>query len=267
MSRALSFIEMPHRSVKPRTTGLTIARDKGISFSEAEGYMESVGEFIDFMKIRHIFVLNMSADENDFTKRKIKLYRDNQIDVNPGGIVHEMAYVNNCVEKTFDTLAELGFSAVECSENIIELTLDQKKEHVKLAKKSGLKVMFEVGEKYPTASFDLDKTEKDIKELFNAGCDYAIVEKAILEQCLGKKGESKESFKIQELAKRIGLDRLVFEAESSDHHYWLIKEFGGEVSIGPNLDINIIAAFEATRQTFSREGGYTYLIDKANKLK
>jgi len=60
---------------------------------------------------------------------------------------------------------------------------------VKLAKKSGLKVMFEVGEKYPTASFDLAKTEKEIKELFNVGCDYAIVEKIkSWSSSLGKKG-------------------------------------------------------------------------------
>ncbi len=42
----------------------------------------------------------------------------------------------------------------------------------------------------------------------------------------------------------------------------LLKKFGAEVNLGPNLDIPIICKLEATRRTPAREGGYTTLIDR-----
>ena len=42
----------------------------------------------------------------------------------------------------------------------------------------------------------------------------------------------------------------------------LLKKFGADVNLGPNLDIPIIRKLEATRCTLSREGGYTTLIDR-----
>ena len=131
-----------------------LARDLGFGYAEAESWMESVGEFIDYMKIRHLWVLLMSEQPDDLVRRKIQLYRKNNIEVNPGGIVFEMAYLSNAVEKTFETLVRLGFTAVECSENIIPLTLDEKVKYVKMAKGFGLKVLFEVGDKYPEDKFD-----------------------------------------------------------------------------------------------------------------
>ena len=260
--RALHFIDIPERSEKPRTVGLTLARDLGIGYGEAESWMEAVAPFIDFIKIRHIFVLLMGSDPDDLTRRKIALYKRNQIDVNPGGIVFEMAVLSNAVERTFETLAELGFTAVECSENIIPLVRDEKVKYSKMAKAAGLKVMFEVGEKYPDGMFDAEIMAGDMEALLDVGCDLLIVEKALLDMCLGEKAENPEAEVLIELAEKIGLEKLVFEAESNAHQVWLFKQFGADVNLGPNLDIPIICKLEATRRTLSREGGYTYLIDR-----
>ena len=81
--RALSFLEVPTRSVKPRTKGLTIARDHNIGYNAAVDMVESVGYAVDYIKIRHITVCNAPLDPNDLTMRKIKLYRENNIDVFP----------------------------------------------------------------------------------------------------------------------------------------------------------------------------------------
>lgn len=260
--RALHFVDIPARSVKPRRTGLTLARDLGFGYAEAESWMESVGEFIDYMKIRHLWVLLMSEQPDDLVRRKIQLYRKNNIEVNPGGIVFEMAYLSNAVEKTFETLVRLGFTAVECSENIIPLTLDEKVKYVKMAKGFGLKVLFEVGDKYPEDKFDAALAASEMKTLIGEGCDLCILERSQIEICLGPKADSPESVKLVELANEVGLDKLVFEAEASPHQVWLFKTFGPDVNLGPNLDKDVIAKLEPTRRTLSREGGYDYLIDK-----
>ena len=260
--RALHFIDIPERGEKPRTVGLTLARDLGIGYGEAESWMEAVGRFIDFIKIRHLFVLLMGSDPDDFTRRKIELYKRHRIDVNPGGIVFEMAVLSNAVEQTFETLAELGFTAVECSENIIPLARDEKVKYIKMAKGVGLKVMFEVGEKYPEGMFDAEIMAGDMHALLDVGCDLLIVEKALLDMCLGEKADKAEAEVLVELAEKIGLEKLVFEAESNAHQVWLFKQFGADVNLGPNLDMPIICKLEATRRTLSREGGYTYLFDR-----
>src|SRR3990170_4782371 len=94
--RALHFVEIPEHSRKPRQTGLTLARDLGVGYEIAASFMEAVGEFIDFVKIRHLFVLLMNDTEQDFTRRKVDLYRRHGIDVNPGGIVFELAVLKSC---------------------------------------------------------------------------------------------------------------------------------------------------------------------------
>lgn len=263
--RALHFVEIPEHSRKPRQTGLTLARDLGVGYETAASFMEAVGEFIDFVKIRHLFVLLMNDTEQDFTRRKVDLYRRHGIDVNPGGIVFELALLSNTVQRTFDTLVHLGFSAVEISENIVPLTLQDKVRYIRMAKAAGLKVLFEVGEKYPQGAFDVETAAADMKIMLDAGCDLLILEKSQIELCLGQKGEKPEAERLVELASRVGLEKIVFEAEATPHHVWLFNTFGSEVNLGPNLDLEIICKLEASRRSLSREAGYGYLLDKVKR--
>jgi phosphosulfolactate synthase (CoM biosynthesis protein A) len=100
--------------------------------------------------------------------------------------------------------------------------------------------------------------------MLDAGCDLLILEKSQIEACLGKHGEKTEAGRLVDLARRVGLDRLVFEAEATAHHVWLFRTFGPEVNLGPNLDIDTICKLEATRRTLSREGGYGFLAERVN---
>jgi hypothetical protein len=48
----------------------------------------------------------------------------------------------------------LGFSAVEISGNIVPLSLQNKLDYIRMPKAAGLKVLFEIGEKYPKGGLD-----------------------------------------------------------------------------------------------------------------
>lgn len=263
--RALHFVEIPEHSRKPRRAGLTLARDLGLGYDLAASWIEAVGQFIDFVKVRHLFVLLMCDEETDFTRRKIELYRRHDIDVNPGGIVFEMAVLSNAVARTFSTLAHLGFTAVELSENMIPLSLDDKIRYIRQARQAGLKVLFEVGEKYPSEIFDVERTAADIHAMLDTGCDLVILEKSQLDLCLGLRAENPQAGKLVELVARVGLERIVFEAEATAHQAWLFRQFGPEVNIGPNIDIDLVCKLEATRRTLSREGGYGFLADRVGR--
>ncbi len=260
--RLLQFLEIPERSEKPRKSGLTLARDYGIGYAEAEAWMESAGEFIDYIKLRHLFSLLMTDDPDDLNMRKIRLYREHDVHVNPGGIVFEIAFVQNKVDRTFEALARGGFSAVECSENIVPMDLEDKIAGIRCAKRHGLKVMFEVGEKYPAGPLDVDLATRDITTMFENDCDLVIVERSLIEQSLGERGENPAAARLEELVRNVGHERLVWEAEAVPHQVWLIKAFGADINLGPNLEPNYINKLEATRRTLSREGGYDWLADQ-----
>jgi phosphosulfolactate synthase len=263
--RAFNFINIPERSKKPRTVGLTLARDLGYGYVETESWLEAVGDIIDYVKIRHLFVLLMTEDKNDLVRRKIDLYKRNQVEVNPGGIVFEMAVLSKSVPQTFKKLAELGFTAVEISENIVPLTLQDSLDYIKMAKDCGLKVLFEVGDKYPSNIFNVDVAADDINSMVAHGCDLCILEKSQIELCLGEKADNPNAERLKQLVERVGLEKIVFEAEASPHQVWLFKTFGPDVNLGPNLDKDVIAKLEPTRRTLSREGGYGYLSDQLEK--
>ncbi|MBI4083890.1 MAG: phosphosulfolactate synthase [Candidatus Lambdaproteobacteria bacterium] len=264
--RALDFIPVPERGGKPRKSGFTLARDYGIGYRQAQDWVEAVGPYLDYIKIRHLYTLLAPLDPQDLTLRKIKLYTDNAIDVNPGGIVFELAWLANKVEPCFETLRKMGFTAVECSENMIPLPLQDKLTAIRLAKKHGLKVMFEVGEKYPAGMLDIELATRDIAAMRDAGADLVILEKSVIEMCLGQKGEKPEAAWLVQLTERVGAEFIVFEAEAVAHHAWLVKHFGPDVNLGPNLEPEYIAKLEATRRTLSREGGYSFLSDRVKAL-
>ena len=45
------FLDLPARSSKPRTEGLTHVIDKGIDLRQVEGLFESAGDYVDIVKL------------------------------------------------------------------------------------------------------------------------------------------------------------------------------------------------------------------------
>ncbi len=257
---ALGFLEVAPRSAKPRTRGLTIVRDCWLGMHAAEDLCESVGQFVDYVKFRHLYTMLATLEPTDLLMRKIRLYESHDIRTFPGGIVFETAYIRGKVEETFAVLCRMGFSAVELSDNMIELTSEEKEKFTRTAVKHGLKVLSEFGKKYATASFDVQETVDQCRAVLDAGATTVIVERNELDLILGPKGEGgPEAHKLLELAEALTLDKIVFEAEIAPHQTWLFDNLGPDVSIGPNLAPDRIAYLEAQRRGLGRESGYTFI--------
>lgn len=265
MTRLLDFITIPERSMKPRNSGLTIARDDGIGYDTAKSILEGVGEYVDYVKIRHLFVLTADDNPTDCTLRKVQLYRENDIHVFPGGIVFEIAYTQGTHERYFEAIASRGFDAVEVSENIIHMDAAQRKAAVQAATGAGLTVFFEVGDKYPDRAMELDELVADIRDVMEYGATKVIIERSYTDLLLGPNADRPGQKYIKDLVKETGLENLTFELESTIHQGWFFRTFGPEVNVGPNLALDTICKLEPTRRTLSREGGYDWLIERAKE--
>src|SRR5689334_7003286 len=50
MTAFRDFLDVPHRTGKPRTSGLTHVLDKGLSLANLESLVEGVSEYVDILK-------------------------------------------------------------------------------------------------------------------------------------------------------------------------------------------------------------------------
>lgn len=264
-ARFLDFLPLPARSSKPRSSGLTIARDDGLGFAEAASLLETLAPFVDYIKTRHLFTMLATDSADDPMLRKVALYREHEIDVFPGGIVFEIAFASGVQERYFHAIAERGWSAVECSENIIRLSDDQRRDVIGQARAAGLKVLYEFGDKYPTRYEEVDAVAEQLERLREWGAEKLIIERSYTDALLGPNADRPEAEWIIELVQRTGIDVVTFEAESPTHQRWLLQTFGPDVNLGPNFPLAAVQHLEPTRRTLSRDGGYSWLSDFARE--
>lgn len=257
MKYALEFLDLPRRSAKPRRAGITIARDWGFGVRQAEDVAESIGEYLDYFKIRQWAVW---YEDRDLTRKKIQIYRAHDIKPFPGGIVFEVGYLRGQLAETYQALTELGFVAIEISDNMIEMTLDAKQRAVSQAAEAGLEVLFEYGKKYVTEAFDVAGAAAEMRALFAAGASMIILERSQLDVTLGQDCRGPERHRLVALAEAVGLEDLIFEAETLEHQIWLIRTFGPDVNLGPNIAPEHVAfKLEPARYGIGREEGYSLL--------
>ncbi len=252
----LDYFNVPQRSSKPRTRGLTLVRDSGIGVTEAREAVEQYGEYMDYVKLRQFLVWYTSAE---ILREKIKIYSEGNIVPFPGGTVFEAAYLKGIVGKTFESLRELGFGAIEISENVIEMTVNEKVKAISEAEKIGFDVFFEYGAKYEEEPIDPDTAASEIRQFLDAGAFKVVLERSQLDATIGPKGEFATAGRLVELCDKVGVDNIVFEAETMEHQVWLILQFGPEVNLGPNIDpYHVVSKLEPTRAGIGRPEGYTF---------
>ncbi|MQA80330.1 MAG: hypothetical protein GEV10_17920 [Streptosporangiales bacterium] len=255
MKYGLEFLDLPRRGRKPRDKGITIVRDWGFGVGEATDVARAIGDYLDYVKLRQWAVWYTAAD---ITREKNAIYRRHDIVPFPGGIVFEVAYHRGMLPQTLDGLRDLGFQAIEISDNIIDIALADKRQAVEGAIAAGLEVLFEYGKKYPTAAFDVDGAADEINAMLDAGASRVILERSQLDVTLGARCDGKEAGRLVRLVEKTGLDPLIFEAETTAHQMWLLETFGPDVNLGPNiLPEQVGLKIEPARYGIGRDEGYT----------
>jgi phosphosulfolactate synthase len=256
MAATLDFLNVPQRSRKPRSSGLTLTRDQGFSPRQVDDLMGTFGEFIDYVKIKQFELFYQPAE---LTRAKVAAYRKHAVKTFCGGTVVEAAIIRGQVERTMQAVRALGLDAIEISDNILDLDLAQKKDLVKKARNTGFEVLLEYGKKYGDDPIDVDAAAADIEALLEAGAGRIILERSQLDSTLGPDGKSATAGRIDELVQRIGMSSLVFEAETIGHMLYLINRFGPDVNLGPNIAAEFVASnLEPARCGLGRAEGYSF---------
>ncbi len=221
------FLDIPARSPKPRTAGLTHVIDKGMNLRDIEGLFDTAGEFVDIVKLGW----GTSLVTNNLEK-KIALYRSFETPVVCGGTLFEAAIVRGKLDEYRRWLVDNRFSHVEVSDGTIDLPHERKLELIaELAK--DFVVLSEVGSKDADVVFAPYQWVEWMQAELEAGSWKVITE--------GREGGTAGIFRptgemrtglIDEIVHGIDVSDIIFEAPTKASQAWFTIQFGPDVNLG-----------------------------------
>ena len=199
---AFGQIEVPTRQEKPRSCGTTMMIDWGIPLGQQKDILASQGHLVDKAQIAAGIPRFMPVD---LLKQKLSAYRDAGISTANGGLLTELTLKQGTYDAMLAEMVEVGFDAVEVSENLVPLSAAAKTEAVRHARDNyGLTVLGEVGRK--EGEMTDDEIMQDVETYLNAGASSVYLEAAEIFE-----GDKARDALIMRLTKNFPKEALVFE--------------------------------------------------------
>ncbi len=237
----MTILKLPERTSKKRRHGLTSIVDFGVTIGELTHILEDYSDFIDFAKLG---VGTGYISPN--IKEKINIYK--QYDIQPyfGGTLFEKVYYQNKLDHYLLYLENLNIDWLEVSTGVLNIPIESRL-HVVEKCRQNFKVIGEVGSKDTTKEMTDNEWEFEMTALINAGCEYVIAEgrdsgtAGIYEE----NGEIKQEL-IDTMSRRIGHDKIIFEAPTAKSQMYFINSFGPNVNLG-NVKLDDVLLLEAQR--------------------
>jgi phosphosulfolactate synthase len=230
---------------KPRQRGLTMVIDPGMFTGHFEDAVDSVGDFIDFVK----FGWGTCLVTKDI-KRKIDILRAAGIDFYFGGTLFERYALDGLVTEWLDLCRMLGATHVEVSNGTIPIENSEKARWV--ARLAGeFVVISEVGFKDIRRSETLAPAHwiSHIEEDLAAGA-YLVTAEARESGRSGicrSDGEPRHELIDAVITSGLELDRLLFEAPNKDLQTYFLRRMGPSVNVG-NIRADDVIALETLRR-------------------
>jgi phosphosulfolactate synthase len=220
-------LDLPVRSGKPRTEGLTHVIDKGLNLRDIEGLFDTAGDYVDIVKLGW-----GTSYVTGNLEKKIALYRSFQTPVVCGGTLFEAAVARGKLDAYRRWLVDNRFSHVEISDGTVDLPRERKLELIgELAR--DFVVLSEVGSKDAEVVFAPYQWVEWMQEELEAGAWKVITE--------GREGGTAGIFRptgeirtglIDEIAHDIDVGNVIFEAPTKASQAWFVKHFGPDVNLG-----------------------------------
>ncbi len=219
--------ELPQRFAKPRSAGLTMVMDKGLSFADAESFIENASPFTDFVKFGWSTGLF-----NRRLKDKIKLYKDADIRCYLGGTLFEIYAVRQQVTEFKLLVESLELDTVEISDGSLDMPHDRKCEFIADFRRD-FNVLSEVGSKDADKIIAPYRWIAMMKAELSAGSELVIAEarEAGNVGIFRSTGEVRSGL-VEEILTQIPSEKILWEAPNKAQQTWFIRMQGANVSLG-----------------------------------
>ena len=237
-------LRLPELDTKPRQRGLTMVIDPGMFTGQFEDAVDSVGEFVDFVK----FGWGTCLVTKDI-KRKIDILHSAGIDFYFGGTLFERYALDGLVPEWLALCRGLGATHVEVSNGTIPLDNTAKARWV--ARLAGeFVVISEVGFKDARRSDALapEHWVSFIEEDLAAGAHLVTAEARESGQSgiCRSNGEPRHELVDEIVSSGIDLDRLLFEAPTKALQTYFLHRIGPSANLA-NVRADDVIGLETLR--------------------
>lgn len=233
--------QIPERTVKPRTNGMTMVMDKGLSTREVENFIEVAGPYVDIVKLGWA-----TSFVTPVLEKKLAIYREAGIPVYFGGTLFEAFLIRDQYEDYKRVLDKYKMEWAEISDGSITLEHSKKCELIRDLKQH-VKVVSEVGSKDAANIMAPYQWIELMSAELEAGSQYVIAE-ARESGNIGiyrDSGEVRQGL-VQELLTKIPSEKILWEAPQKAQQTWFIKLLGSNVNLG-NIPPNEVIPLETLR--------------------
>ena len=236
-----SLTQMPLRNAKPRTEGVTMVMDKGLSLEEARQFIENAIPHVDIIKLGF-----GTAYVTPKLREKIELYQAAGIPVYFGGTLFEAFLIRNQFNDYISLCKDYQISYMEVSDGSIVIPHAEKCGYIEKLSTIGT-VLSEVGSKDAEHIIPPYKWIELMRAELASGASYVIAEarEAGNVGIYRGSGEVREGL-VQEILTQIPGEKILWEAPQKVQQLYFIELLGANVNLG-NIAPGEIIALEAMR--------------------
>jgi len=218
---------MPERPERPRTFGLTLMLDKGLSVRQVEDILEVAGPYIDLVKLGWGTALLTPCLE-----RKLACYRAAGLPVYLGGTLFEAFYLRDELDAYCRLVERLGLTHVEVSDGVLTIPLEEKLRVIRRLA-AHFVVLSEVGSKDAERILPPYRWVQQIQAELEAG-SWKVICEARESGTVGlyrPSGEVRAGL-VDEIVAMVPPAQLIFEAPRKVQQVWFIRHLGPNVNLG-----------------------------------
>lgn len=239
MNFELPFI--PERTTSPRDSGLTMMMDKGLSWRQAENFVDSCSAYTDIVKLG----FGTSYLANDL-ERKIEIYHKAGLKCYLGGTLFEAFIIRGMFDDYRKMLKKFKLQMVEVSDGSIVLNHEKKCEYIAELSKD-FTVLSEVGSKEEGILISPSKWINMMSAELEAG-SWKVIAEARESGNVGiyRPNGTAHVALVNKIISKISIENILWEAPIKTQQVWFIKQFGSNVNLG-NISHDEVIPLETLR--------------------
>ena len=245
--------QMPERTARPRTNGLTMIMDKGLGLDEVRNFLSTSLPYVDIVKLGF-----GTSYVTSNLKEKLAIYKEHNVPVYFGGTLFEAFIIRDQFQDYIDAIKEYGIDHVEVSDGSMDIEHPVKCKYIsELAKHAT--VLSEVGSKDAAHIIPPYKWIELMRAELAAGSSYVIAEarEAGNVGIYRGSGEVREGL-VQEILTQIPLEKIIWEAPQKAQQLYFLELLGANVNLG-NIAPHEVIALEAMRIGLRGDTFHLYL--------
>ncbi len=250
--------QIPPRTQRPRSNGITMVSDKGLGITETENLLSVAAPHIDIIKLAF-----GTALVTPLLEEKLKIYQSHNIPVFFGGLLFEAFVIRNQFRDYIRLLDDFDIRFAEISDGAINISHQEKCDYIRMLAARG-KVVSEIGSKDkdrvkitpPYKWIELMQAELD------AGSEYVIAEakESGNEGLYRNSGEVREGL-VEEILTKIPAEKIIWEAPEKAQQLYFIKLLGCNANLG-NIAPKEVIALESMRVGL-RADSFDFFLNKS----